>query len=86
MPGLSAKESPETFLGIQSEIKRLEDYYSGQNWKDDFALDEEGMLPSDLMRHRPSGRGECFLVGKPREVGCRVVGGMRQVSRYDTPD
>ena len=34
----NAKESPETFLGFQSEIKRLEDYYSSQDWKDDFAL------------------------------------------------
>ena len=46
----NAKESPETFLGFQSEIKRLEDYYSNQDWKDDFALDEEGMLPSELKR------------------------------------
>ena len=46
----NAKESPEVFLGFQSEIKKLEDYYSSQNWKDDFALDEKGMLPEELKR------------------------------------
>ena len=68
MPGLSAKESPETFLGIQSEIKRLEDYYSGQNWKDDFALDEEGMLPSDLMRGVLSEDGIYNLLERNKEL------------------
>ena len=46
----NAEENPEPFLGFQSEIKRLEDYYSSQDWKDDFALDEEGLLPNDLKR------------------------------------
>ncbi len=45
-----AKESTETFLGFQSEIKKLEDYYCSQDWKEDFALDEEGILPADLKR------------------------------------
>ena len=40
----NSKESPETFLGFQSEIKKLEDYYSSQAWIEDFALDEEDML------------------------------------------
>ena len=46
----NAKESPETFLGFQSEIKKLADYYFSQDWKEDFALDEEGILPADLKR------------------------------------
>ncbi len=34
----------------QSEIRKLEAYYTGDEWKDDFALDEEGKLPADLKR------------------------------------
>ena len=45
-----AVESPKALLDYQSEIKKLEEYYSSQNWKDDYALDEEGLLPKDLKR------------------------------------
>lgn len=34
----------------QSEIQRLEAYYTGSDWKRDFALDEAGKLPADLHR------------------------------------
>ena len=64
----NAKESPETFLGFQSEIKRLEDYYSGQDWKDDFALDEEGMLPSELKRGVLSEDGIYDLLARNKEL------------------
>ena len=30
--------------------KELSEYYSGPDWKADFALDEEGLLPGDLKR------------------------------------
>lgn len=46
----NVKESPESFIGFQPEIKRLEDYYSSRDWKDDFALDEKGILPDYLKR------------------------------------
>ena len=45
-----AEECPKDLLDYQSEIKKLDDYYSGQDWKDDFSLDEEGLLPRDLKR------------------------------------
>ena len=46
----NVENSPEEFLGFQKELMRLADYYSSQDWKDDFALDEEGKLPQDLKR------------------------------------
>ena len=46
----NAEAQPEALLEYQSEIKRLEEYYTSQDWKDDFELDEEGLLPSDLKR------------------------------------
>ena len=46
----NAEAQPEALSEYQSEIKRLEEYYTSQDWKDDFELDEEGLLPSDLKR------------------------------------
>lgn len=34
----------------QSEIRKLESYYTGKDWKKDFAADETGKLPKDLKR------------------------------------
>ncbi len=45
-----AEEVPEALLAYQSEIKKLDVYYYSQDWKDDFALDEDGRLPKDLKR------------------------------------
>ena len=45
-----AKEEPEALLQYQPQIKRLEEYYSSQDWKDDFELDEAGELPKDIKR------------------------------------
>ena len=38
------------FETIQTDIKKLEKYYTGKTWKDDYKLDEEGKLPKDLKR------------------------------------
>ena len=35
---------------IQSDIQKLEKYYTGKKWKSDLKLDEEGRLPPDLKR------------------------------------
>ncbi|WP_242870394.1 DUF4298 domain-containing protein [Pseudobutyrivibrio xylanivorans] len=35
---------------FRPEIERLEAYYTSQDWKDDFALDEAGELPDSLKR------------------------------------
>lgn len=35
---------------IQDEVKALETYYAGSEWKEDFAADEQGMFPDTLKR------------------------------------
>lgn len=35
---------------FQSEIQKLEEYYTSQQWKDDFAMDEAGEFPEKLRR------------------------------------
>ena len=63
-----AKEDPDSFLAFQSEISKLEEYYSGRRWKADFKLDEEGKLPSDLKRGVLSEDGLYDLLEKNREL------------------
>lgn len=35
---------------VQEDISALEAYYGSETWKQDFADDEAGLLPSDLKR------------------------------------
>ncbi len=35
---------------ILDGYQRLEDYYGGTEWRDDFEADEQGLLPADLKR------------------------------------
>ncbi len=46
----SLKKAIDDFLNYQPEIEKLEKYYSSDEWKKDFELDEAGKLPSDLKR------------------------------------
>ena len=45
-----SEEDPEALWDYQPEINKLDEYYSSQDWKDDYALDEAGLLPKDLKR------------------------------------
>ena len=64
----NVENSPEEFLGFQNELMRLADYYSSQDWKDDFALDEEGKLPQDLKRGVLSEDGVYNLLERNKEL------------------
>ena len=64
----NVENSPEEFLGFQKELMRLADYYSSQDWKDDFALDEEGKLPQDLKRGVLSEDGVYNLLERNKEL------------------
>ena len=44
------EEAVFEFEAYQYRIQELERYYTGSEWKYDFALDEEGKLPKDLKR------------------------------------
>ena len=38
------------FAELQSDMKELEAYYDGSDWRADFEADEAGLLPKDLKR------------------------------------
>ena len=54
---------------IQDEVKALETYYAGPEWKEDFAADEAGQLPADLKRGVLSEDGIYNLLERSREIG-----------------
>ena len=56
------------FESLQSEIKKLEKYYTGKKWKSDFKLDEEGKLPEDLKRGVLSEDGIYDLLERNKEL------------------
>lgn len=64
----NVENSQEEFLKYQTELMKLADYYSSQDWKDDFALDEEGELPQDLKRGVLSEDGVYNLLEKNKEL------------------
>ena len=63
-----AEEEPEALLQYQPQIKRLEEYYASQDWKEDFALDEAGKLPKDLKRGVLSEDGIYNALERNREL------------------
>ena len=70
----NAEEAPQDLLEYQAEIKKLDEYYSGQDWKDDFALDEDGLLPKDLKRGVLSEDGIYDALERNKEVMERIRG------------
>lgn len=43
-------ESMKAYQEIQAKLRELAGYYSGEDWRKDFADDEAGRLPKDLKR------------------------------------
>jgi len=40
----------DDYAAVQDDLRELEAYYGSEDWKQDFAADEQGLLPSDLKR------------------------------------
>jgi hypothetical protein len=40
----------DDYAAVQEAISELSAYYSSKDWKQDYADDEQGLLPSDLKR------------------------------------
>ncbi len=53
---------------FQPEIRKLEAYYTSQQWKDDLALDEAGVLPEDLKRGVLSEDGIWNMLDRNMEI------------------
>ena len=40
----------DNYEAVQEDIAELERYYGSEQWKQDYAADEDGILPADLKR------------------------------------
>lgn len=40
----------DDYAAVQDDLRELEAYYGSEDWKQDLAADEQGLLPSDLKR------------------------------------
>lgn len=60
------------FEKLQSDIQKLEAYYTGKEWKNDLGLDEAGELPEDLKRGVLSEDGIYDLLEKNKEMLLRI--------------
>ncbi len=60
------------FEDFQPEIKKLEAYYTGQQWKDDYAMDEAGCFPEELRRGVLSQDGIWNMLERNQELIRRI--------------
>lgn len=44
------EDATEELESMSPDIRKLEKYYTGRNWKKDLKLDEKGALPEELKR------------------------------------
>ena len=63
----------ENYEAVQEDIAALEQYYGSEEWKQDFADDEAGLLPVDLKRGVLSEDGIWNLLEDVRELNNRLI-------------
>ncbi len=64
----SIEKEIENYKNIQEKVQRLERYYSSKQWKDDFAADERGEIPSSIKRGVLSEDGIYDLLERNKEI------------------
>ena len=69
------------YENFQSEIKKLEAYYSSQQWKDDYAMDETGGFPEELKRGVLSQDGIWNMLERNKELAQRI--GISEMKDHD---
>ena len=76
---ISFSAALDKYIEAQQSIAALSDYYGSDEWKQDFADDEAGLLPADLKRGVLSEDGIWNLLADNRELMNR----MREVIATD---
>ena len=69
---------------FQSEIKKLEAYYTSQQWKDDYAMDEAGAFPQKLKRGVLSQDGIWNMLERNRELIRKI--GISEMQEHENDD
>ena len=58
----------DNYEAVQDDIAALEQYYGSEEWKQDYAADEAGLLPADLKRGVLSEDGIWNLLSDVRDL------------------
>ena len=62
----------DKYEAVQEDIEALDAYYGSEEWKQDYADDEAGLLPTDLKRGVLSEDGIWNLLSDVRELKDRL--------------
>ena len=62
----------DEYAGVQQALRDLSDYYASEDWKQDFAADQAGMLPDDLKRGVLSEDAVWNLLEETRDLNERI--------------
>lgn len=69
---------------FQAEIKKLEAYYTSQQWKDDYAMDEAGKYPAKLKRGVLSQDAVWNMLERNKELSRRI--GISEMQEHDNDE
>ena len=73
----------EAYLAVQTDIKSLDLYYTGGDWRADFAADEAGQLPGNLKRGVLSEDGIYNVLTDNRTLFEQTQAGLAEIGRND---
>lgn len=65
-------ESLDEYEAVQEALRKLETYYGSEEWKKDFAADEQGLLPNNLKRGVLSEDGIWNVLEENRSIKERI--------------
>ena len=63
----------DNYIDVQESISALDEYYSSDDWKQDYADDEAGLLPPNLRRGVLSEDAVWNLLSDNKEMNIRLL-------------
>lgn len=63
----------DNYIDVQESISALDEYYSNDDWKQDYADDEAGLLPPNLRRGVLSEDAVWNLLSDTKEMNIRLL-------------
>ena len=63
----------DNYIDVQESISALDEYYSSDDWKQDYADDEAGLLPPNLRRGVLSEDAVWNLLSDTKEMNIRLL-------------
>lgn len=71
----------DNYIDVQESISVLDEYYSSDDWKQDYADDEAGLLPPNLRRSVLSEDAVWNLLSDTKEMNIRLLETVAEILR-----